>query len=784
MTASRTRFLAAFVLPTLVAIGIAIWPLVAGRQTIYLRDVLNTHLEMKVAQAEAMREGRLALVDRYRAGGQPLAGNPNAVPFYPDNLLYLIAPVLWALNAHFWLHWLVAPLAMYWLAREWGLEREAAWAAGVFYATSGYFLSQLTFLNLVAVTALAPALIAAALAARRSRWAGAAFGALWGLLLVGGEPNMAGLSLLLALAAVAAQGAPRRVYWSLALGGALGTLAAAPQLVELLRILPLSFRGHQGYSSDAATAQSFDPRQAIEWLLPFPFGRPDLLSQGGFWGSAYYGGNPPYFLSLYPGFLALALVLAAGRPRARGEWWSWGLVAGGLFLALGRYNPLLSAVFEVPALRAFRYPIKFWLLVGIGASLLAAVSFEHALVRGDRARRRALYGAIGGLAALLGAAWLAFSLAGDFGFQVLRALVPAQQNDAFVAHEQLRWAGWLFLSLVLLAVLIALIALLRRRVWWGAAACLALHAGTQIWILRPVMPMDDTAAYREPSPLLDVVPEDSRSVHGAFSGLFRHSTLMEGTYPDARLLWVERRAFRELYPFAAALWGRRAELNVSPEGLDSFLTRYARAAIEQSEDADRLRLLAAWGVDRLILNRELQPEARGAAELLRREPVFGQEAWVYRLPGAVPELMFAGTVLEAPSVTQGLLMLRSPDFRPASMVVLAGARESISTGGAGTVSHLRHEPEGVAATVEAATPGAVVWQRAHLPIYRATIDGRPAAVEPANVHRIGLRVPAGRHEIRIWVDRRPTRWGLVAGLCGCLGLAALGAVSSRRAAIG
>lgn len=158
-----------FVLPAILAIAVAIAPLVTGRDTLYLRDVLNTHLEMKVAQAEAMREGRVPLIDPYRAGGQPLAGNPNAVPFYPDNLLYLVSSVLWALNAHFWLHWLVAPFAMYWLAREWDLEPEAAWSAGVVYALSGYFVSQLTFLNLVVVTALAPALAASALAALRTR---------------------------------------------------------------------------------------------------------------------------------------------------------------------------------------------------------------------------------------------------------------------------------------------------------------------------------------------------------------------------------------------------------------------------------------------------------------------------------------------------------------------------------------------------------------------------------------------------------------------------------------
>src|SRR3954471_17712592 len=60
-------------------------PLARGLETLYLRDVLNTHFEMKWVQAQAMRAGYFPLIDPSRTGGQPLAGNPNSVPFYPDN---------------------------------------------------------------------------------------------------------------------------------------------------------------------------------------------------------------------------------------------------------------------------------------------------------------------------------------------------------------------------------------------------------------------------------------------------------------------------------------------------------------------------------------------------------------------------------------------------------------------------------------------------------------------------------------------------------------------------
>ena len=117
------------VLPTMVLLLVAVWPLVRGSHTLYLRDAANTHLPAKWAQAEAMRGGRLPLIDPLRDGGQPALGNPNTVPLYPDNLLYLTAPTIWSFNAHFWLHLLVAPWAFFFLARVWGLGPRAAWAA-------------------------------------------------------------------------------------------------------------------------------------------------------------------------------------------------------------------------------------------------------------------------------------------------------------------------------------------------------------------------------------------------------------------------------------------------------------------------------------------------------------------------------------------------------------------------------------------------------------------------------------------------------------------------------
>src|SRR5262249_6552802 len=152
--------------------------------------------------------------------------------------------------------------------------------------------------------ALAPALAAACLRAREEdgpRLAGPAAGALWALLILGGEPFLALLALALALGATIGKGVRVRTLLRLRLVLALGTTIAAPQIVELLRIVGASYRGQVGYPVEVRTAASWDPRQILEWVLPFAYGRPDRLDAAGFWGFRFFTGHPPYFFSLYPG---------------------------------------------------------------------------------------------------------------------------------------------------------------------------------------------------------------------------------------------------------------------------------------------------------------------------------------------------------------------------------------------------------------------------------------------------------------------------------------------------
>lgn len=757
--ASRSKWLLAA--PVLLGILWISAPLIGGQRTLFLRDVMTLHYPAKLAQAKAWDEGRLPLVDPQRAGGQTLLGNPNSVALHPDNLLFRPTSVLWGLNAHFWLHWLLAPLSMVWLARRLSLRWDAAWAAATVWALSGYFLSQLNLYNLIAGVALTPALCAAALQSlspdRRQRAVGlVAVALLVALQAVSGDPMIAVQAVALAgsLSLVEAwrrerTSASRRCART-ALAGAAGLLLAWPQIAAFFAILGRSFRGSFGFGGELGVQASWDPRLAFEWLLPFAFGQPNLS----FWGDAVYG-SLPLIYSTFPGVLGLVLVLSSGVPRRPAALWAWAAVALGVALALGRFNPVVLWLAEAPGARLLRFPVKFWLLVAVGASVLAGFgwqSFARA-EPGSAPARRPSFAA--GLLALVYVVLVALLLQfPDTVRETVARLLPPGFPAERAEEIRLRWvalAGLMALTAGVAALLLR--AVPRRR--WAAPAVLTLHVVTQLLLLQPLVPTDESSFYRQRPALLDVVDAERSVVqlgpYGHFSGERRAAQ-----YPDRRAFWSARRGYEELEAYAGTAAGLDYELNVSAEGLDSFLTEATLLALRPLVDAERLQVLRALGVGTLILDRRLEgSEGLGGLALARTKESYGRQLFVYTLAGSAPRVALYGDVLVASDLPQALARLTSPDFDPTVSAVITGDYEERLQAPVGELEIVELSADRLVAETRGEGPNLLVWQRSHLPLFRAEIDGEPVPVDVANLSRLALRVPAGEHRVRLEVDRGP-----------------------------
>jgi hypothetical protein len=770
--------LVALVAPTATLLLIQVLPLVTGARTLILRDVLNTHAALRVSLADALRAGEFPLVDPLRSGGQALAGNANALAFYPDNLLLLAGSDLWQLNLHFVLHWLLAFGAMYWLARACGLEPEGSVAAAIVFGSSGYWLSQMNLYNAVAPVALAPALwaaqIEAGVPATRRRGL-VATGLVWALMILGGDPIVAMVACISGLAVSAARHGRRLPWTRLALSLVLGSLVALPQIVETLRILPASYRAAEGYASSGGGVR--DPRAMLDLVIPLFFGRPDL---GAIWGKALFGGFPPIYFTLAPGWLALAFAAAAGAPHRRAARWLAGLAGGAVLLTFSGGTPIPGWVSLLPGGQLLRFPEKVFLVAALALALAAGSGFDR-IVRGDAMRRLVSF-----LLASLTVAvtlWLLFGLPVTGVEAAFVGLFDGLGAPAAWSNGRLRWAGLsMFGSTVIVVGLLVSVGLRRRR-WLAGALLLSLHAFSQIAFLRPLLASDESAVYSSPPVVASGLPASAVLAQGAVSDLFGVDDMSQlvDRFPDAHVRWMHRNVWSELHAFSALAAGRRLEFHFSAEGLDSFVLAAASQGMKHFDDVRRIAVLRATGVDRLLLTRALVPETAGGTRLLATESGLARQIHVYEVLAPLPEATLAGSIIRAPHMNAAFESIWRPGFDPATVAVIPGSSPPVAAP-SGAARLVRSERENVEIEIDSPSGGVLILRRAHLPIWRATIDGTPAPTVIAQLTRLAVEVPPGPHRVVFSISRWPLRISVATASLALAALILLWRWDGRRAA--
>ncbi|HEX5482452.1 MAG TPA: hypothetical protein VFZ08_07475, partial [Terriglobia bacterium] len=123
------------------AIVAMFWKVLFTSQMFFYRDVYNfTYPHIKFIH-DACRHGYLPYWNPLLNYGEPVLANPNFLFFYPFTLLIILLPVAYAYCLHYVLHFAIAALGAYCLARQWKQSRWAALFAASAFALSGPLLS-------------------------------------------------------------------------------------------------------------------------------------------------------------------------------------------------------------------------------------------------------------------------------------------------------------------------------------------------------------------------------------------------------------------------------------------------------------------------------------------------------------------------------------------------------------------------------------------------------------------------------------------------------------------
>ncbi|HEX4440208.1 MAG TPA: hypothetical protein VH854_09065 [Thermoanaerobaculia bacterium] len=767
-----------FVLPML--------PEIMGARRLVFRDAQITHWPWRRIALASLESGRAPFVNASASGGQPLLANPNASLLYPTFLLERVAPPTVAFNLHYLFHVLWAFAGARALARRLGLARGPAFVAGVAFAFSGMALSYASaFMNSSAAAAWLPWCAAAALDLARAASprdavrAGTAAGLAFGLQLLAGEPAIslltgafaAALFLAAALRAPERRRALPRAVAAGVLGAAIAFALAAPLLLPLRQVFPLTYRGQHLYSERAFGASAFTADRALEWLLPRFGGDPGVMGGGANWLRSLAGGEIVYVWCVTLGVVPL-LLIALGALRR--DFWNRktaGLAVGGvlaLLFSFGLALPVYRALFSFELLRRLRYPIKFYLIATLCGALLAGAA-AGVLARRRAGRRET---ALAGL--LIAAFAAAFAAAAPGGVLERRvaSLLEGAPGDSAAFLQAFRAAvrgdAWMGAAAVVVVLL-----LLRRGGLREPAYPLGLLSLALALVFG--LPLFVTAADKD----LDRPPALLHSLRGP--GRLYVSPALPRFVPSAlaepaalpRFAKAARVIVEQLVPATAAPLGVRYLFDTDPDGSYGYFNRLTSEAAASATPEGRDRLLIAHGARWALASAgEEHPLFRTVTGVA----VGGKRLVLFERDRAVPELRWAARTWRRASVSGILELLRDARFDPERDVALPGRGDEDPAGEApGRMVSRRTYPDAAEAVVEADAPGVVVFARTYFPSWRARLDGAPAPILVANARDVGIAVPAGRHVVEIAWDASPFRRGVAlqaAGLAVALAAAA------------
>jgi hypothetical protein len=776
-----------------VLFALPLLPEILGARRLIFRDALVTHWPWRRVATASLERGEVPFVNAEASGGQPLLANPNAALLYPTFLFERVLPPTSAFNLHYLLHVFWAFLGARVLARRLGLPEGPAFFTAVAFAFSGMLLSYgSAFMNSGAAAAWLPWCVAAAVdlarasGARERLRAAVATGLALGLQLLAGEPAISALTVIFIAGwtLVEAWLGPRdrrarrlgELFAGGLLSGALALGIAAPLLLTLRAVFPLTVRGQHLYSKTAFGAAPFAPWRFFEWLLPRFRGNPSLAGVESSWlhpaGSEIF----VYIWCVTFGVAPLLILALAALDRRFWNGRAAALAAAAgvtLLLSFGFSLPFYGLIYAVPFLRRLRYPIKFYLLTTLCVALLSGLA-AAALSRRPIGRRGLALLAL--VLCLFAVAWIAAAPSGPIDQRAHAALSGGRYDGAVV--EAFR--GLVRGDAAVGAATVVLLGLLLK---WGpqgvdrgyllglATLCLAM-----VWGL-PLFASGASSDLDRPPALLDqlrgegrlYVPSAERLELSALEPAAREKLPRQSAAARAR---IER-----LVPLTGAAFGVRSLFDPDPDGSYGYYNRITGEAAASSAPAAQDRMLRTFGA-RWVLAHEGDPHPlyRPATGL----SVAHERLVLFEDPHPLPELRWAGRAHRRASLSGTIDLLRSDAFDPSTDVVLRGGEDRISdaepTAARLTVEAVR--PDRVRARVEAQGPGHVLFSRTYFPAWKARLNGNPERVLVANGRDLAVAVPAGTHELEIAYDPGPFRIGVAIQAAALV--CALGAVIGTR----
>jgi hypothetical protein len=349
--------------------------------TFYQLDTELVQYPGKIFLMEIMlKEGQLGFWNPYIFMGFPLLAEPEVGPFYPLNLFFALPiPYYYALTLFNVIHFSLAGVFTYLLARSLDISRPGSLISGLVFAFGGFLMAQLRNISILSGSIWLPLILCLFSQAirRRSYTFAAGAGIALALQILPSHPQiilyiLITLGLYYLYSLLTLPRAEIRPVLTLTLISlttvVIGMSLAAIQLIPAWQLKELSVLSESG-TYDFVTAYSLPPLRMLSFLFPNFLGNPVIGYKGEPFFAEHHG---------YVGILPLILAALAWGKRRNREARFFGLLAlVSILLALGNANPIYRLLAYVPVYNYFRIPARWLYTLTLSLGILAGFGLDY-----------------------------------------------------------------------------------------------------------------------------------------------------------------------------------------------------------------------------------------------------------------------------------------------------------------------------------------------------------------------------------------------------------------------
>ncbi len=789
---SDTKFEPRF--PLLIAVGIFIlaalslmYPMLSG-QIVGGSDQISVGYALRTVATEGMQHsGHIPQWNPFIFGGMPLWAVPGHFDvFYPAAWLRWFLPASVVLTFGFFLHLVIAGIAMYALLRTLRTSWTAAVVGGLAYELSGIVASQLSpgHDGKLYAAALAPFAFVALLKAIRGRKTGY-FG--WFALVIGlimlTPHYLAAYYVLVASALFTLwlvfldpeRSKTRSPVVPLALAVFAVVVGLGIAAVELLPVQHMV-----AYTPRAVGGDSFGYSYASSWAMAPEELMTAILPQFNGVLDYYWGFNGMKDHTEYLGAIVVVLLFlgipAAGRRKLTLPFGAIGVLF--LLVAWGDHSPFYKLWYLMPRMSQFRAPGLAFFMVALVCSVFAGFGVDQVLQsKAKRSSLLALLGTIGGIAILA---------AGGLLQGVTESLAnPAKLEIVSANAGQLQAGGLRLLIVVVIGGAVLWLIQFRKITGYAASAALFVVVGADNWSILKQFPTwfppakvtfaDDrltTAMKKTPMPYRTFSPysPDGPPEWNGLNVYWAAALMSRGVPTLFGYHGMESRFFD------AALGGKNVwRYQFSPNLWDLYAVSFIIETDEQPGTPDFHKILGPERLDNLTgLRRHSGPDL--SAVVLRRDSA---AKWVR----IVPQAVFVAEDDISPTVAQAKFPYdKFVLFNDTTSVKAIKAAAGIAMPDSATVSAslASWEPGAMTVKLTGTDPRTTYLLVAEnwYPDWHAMIDGKPAPTHRADGALLSVEIPSGAKEVTLKFDVAAYHTGALISI-GAL-VAAFGLLLSDR----